>query len=92
MLGGLLFKGSPVLPTGKSVHAESGYRFGGPALYAESVDVYDKALKTREVVSDDFAAVSQCHGDAVGVAPSGSFGRCGSVSSAQRTMAFWYGP
>jgi len=69
----LLFKGSPVLPTGKSVHAESGYRFGGPALYAESVDVYDKALKTREVVSGDFAAVSQCHGDAVGVAPLGEF-------------------
>src|ERR1700739_2359958 len=46
----LLFKGSPLLPGAKSVHVESGYRFGGPALYAESVDVYDNALKTREVV------------------------------------------
>ena len=67
----LLFKGSPVLPTARSVHAESGYRFDGPALYAESVDVYDNPLNTREVVSKDFAAVSQCHGEAVGVAPLG---------------------
>jgi len=69
----LLFKGSPVLPGAKSVHAESGYRVDGPALYAESVDVYDNPLKTREVVSKDFAAISQCHGDAVGVAPLGEF-------------------
>ena len=69
----LPFKGSPVLPGAKSVHAESGYRVDGPALYAESVDVYDNPLKTREVVSKDFAAISQCHGDAVGVAPLGEF-------------------
>jgi hypothetical protein len=69
----LLFKGSPVLPTGKSVHAESGYRASGRALYAESVDVYDNALKTHEAISKGFAAVSQCHGDAVGVAPLGEF-------------------
>ncbi len=69
----LLFKGSPVLPAGKSVRAESGYRVDGPGLYAESVDVYDKALKTRAVVSKDFVALSQCRGDAVGVAPLGEF-------------------
>jgi hypothetical protein len=69
----LLFKGSPMLPAGKSDHAESAYRVGGSALYAESVDVYGNALKIREVISDDFAAVSQCHGDAVGVAPLGAF-------------------
>jgi hypothetical protein len=67
----LLFKGSPVPPAGKSEHAESAYRVAGPALYAESVDVYDKALKTGEVISNGFAAVSQCHGEAVGVAPVG---------------------
>src|ERR1700744_1689379 len=33
----LLFKGSPLLPAGQSDYAESGYRVGGPALYAESV-------------------------------------------------------
>jgi hypothetical protein len=60
-----------VLPTGKSVHAESSYRVRGAARYAESVDVYDSALKTHEVISNGFAAVSQCHGEAVGVAPRG---------------------
>ena len=67
----LLFRGSPLLPPGPSAHAESAYRVGGPALYAESVDVYDNALRTHVVVSKDFAAVSQCHGDAIGVAPLG---------------------
>lgn len=70
----LLFKGSPLLPAGQSDYAESGYRVGGPALYAESVDVYDKALKTHEVISNGFANVSQCHGDAVGVATVGQSG------------------
>jgi hypothetical protein len=70
----LLFKGSPLLPAGQSDYAESGYRVGGPALYAESVDVYDKALKTHGVISNGFAAVSQCHGDAVGMAPTGQSG------------------
>ena len=41
----LLFKGSPLLSPGSSDRAESAYRVGGPALYAESVDVYDEALK-----------------------------------------------
>jgi len=67
----LLFKGSPLLPAGSSGHAEAAYRFAGPALYAESVDVYDKALDTHDVVWNGFAAVSDCHGDAVGVSPSG---------------------
>jgi hypothetical protein len=69
----LLFKGSPLRPAGSSDYAESAYRFGGPALYAESVDVYDKALNTYDVVSNGFRAVSQCHGDAVGVSPLGVF-------------------
>ncbi|HUH72590.1 MAG TPA: hypothetical protein VLZ05_29360 [Mycobacterium sp.] len=69
----LLFKGSPLRPAGSSDHAESAYRVGGPALYAESVDVYDKALNTHDVIWNGFRAVSNCHGDAVGVAPLGEF-------------------
>jgi predicted small secreted protein len=69
----LLFKGSPLVPPGASDHAESAYRFGGPALYAESIDVYDKALKPHDVISKGFAAISKCHGDAIGVSPSGEF-------------------
>ncbi len=67
----LLFKGSPLLPAGSSGHAESAYRFDGPALYAESVAVYDNALNTHDVVWNGFGAVSNCHGDAVGVSASG---------------------
>jgi predicted small secreted protein len=66
----LLFKGSPLLPPGSSDHAESAYRLRGPALYAESIDVY-KTLKTHDIVSKGFAAVAQCRGDAIGVAPLG---------------------
>jgi hypothetical protein len=65
----LLFKGSPLRPAGSSDHAESAYRFGGAALYAESVDVYETALSVHEVVSNGFSAVSQCHTAAVGVSP-----------------------
>jgi predicted small secreted protein len=68
----LLFKGSPLLPSGSSDRAESAYRLRGHALYAESVDVY-KALKPHDVVPKGFAAVAQCHGDAVGVAALGEF-------------------
>jgi hypothetical protein len=67
----LLFKGSPLLPAGLSDHAESGYRVGGPALYAESVDVYSKALNIGDVVWKGFSAVSDCRGDATGVSPQG---------------------
>jgi hypothetical protein len=69
----LLFKGSPLVPAGASEHAESAYRFGGPAFYAESVDVYDAALKPHDVVSKGLAAISKCHGDAIGVSPTGEF-------------------
>jgi hypothetical protein len=69
----LLFKGSPLLPPGSAEHAESAYRFGGPALYAESVDVYDKAVKPHDVVSKGFAAVAKCHGDAIGASPTGVY-------------------
>ncbi|MGA7049878.1 MAG: hypothetical protein WBZ37_01125 [Mycobacterium sp.] len=67
----LLFKGSPLPPAGASDHAESAYTFGGKALYAESVDLYDKALNTQGVARNGFSAVSNCHGDAIGVSPSG---------------------
>ena len=69
----LLFKGSPLVPPGSSEHAESAYRVRGPAQYAESVDVYDKAVKAHDVVSNGFAAISKCHGEAVGMSPSGAF-------------------
>ncbi len=67
----LLFKGSPLVPAGATDHAESSYRFGGPALYAESVDLYGQDLNVHDVVWDGFSAVSKCLRDAVGVAPSG---------------------
>jgi hypothetical protein len=69
----LLFKGSPLLPRGSAEHAESGYRVGGRAEYAESVDVYDKALKPHDVVSKGFAAIAKCRGEAIGVSPAGPF-------------------
>src|SRR5262249_34158289 len=69
----LLFKDSPLKPAAASDRAESAYRFGGPALYAEWVGVYDKVLNVRDVVSNGFRAVSQCHVDAVGVSPLGPF-------------------
>jgi hypothetical protein len=69
----LLFKGSPLRPARSSDHAESGYKVDGPALYAESIDVYDKNLNTHDVVWKGFGAVSKCHGEAVGHAPRGDF-------------------
>jgi hypothetical protein len=69
----LLFKGSPLLSPGSSDRAESAYRVGGPALYAESVDVYDEALKAHDVVSVGFSAVARCHGEAIGVSRNGEF-------------------
>ena len=61
----LLFKGSPLRPAGSSDHAESAHRVGGPALYAESVDVYNNVLNTHDVVWNGFRAVSDCHGVSV---------------------------
>jgi hypothetical protein len=69
----LLFKGSPLPPTGASDHADSAYTVAGPALYAESADVYKDPLNTHDIVWKGFSAVSNCHGDAVGVAPLGLF-------------------
>jgi hypothetical protein len=69
----LLFKGSPLRPASSSDHAESGYRFSSPALYAESVDVYDKKLNPHEVVWKGFGALSKCHGDAIGHSSLGDF-------------------
>lgn len=67
----LLFEGSPLRPAGASDHAESAYQFSGPALYAESVDIYDNALDPHHEVVSGFLAVAQCRHDAVGVAPAG---------------------
>jgi hypothetical protein len=69
----LLFKGSPLRPARSSDHAESEYKFSSPALYAESIDVYDKKLNTQEVVWKGFGAVSRCHADAIGHSPLGDF-------------------
>jgi hypothetical protein len=69
----LLFKGSPLLPAGSSDHAESAYSVGSQALYAESADVYGDPVNTHDVVWKGFSAVSDCRGDAVGVAPLGAF-------------------
>ncbi|KZS70253.1 hypothetical protein A4G26_07005 [Mycobacterium kansasii] len=67
----LLFKDSPLRPPGSSDHAEAAYNVGGEPLYAESVDVYANTLNVHDVVWNAFRAVSGCHGDAVGVSPSG---------------------
>jgi hypothetical protein len=69
----LLFEGSPLRPPGSMDHAESSYGFGTGALYAESIDVYDKALSANDVVRHGFSAVSDCHGDAVGTSGAGEF-------------------
>jgi hypothetical protein len=69
----LLFKGSPLPPPRPADHAESAYRVGGPALYAESIDIYDKKVNPHEVVWKGFAAVSKCRGEAVGQSSQGDF-------------------
>jgi hypothetical protein len=69
----LLFEGSPLRPAGSRDHAESSYKFDSQALYAESVDIYDKDLNTHDVIWNGFSAVSNCHGDAVPVSPAGVF-------------------
>ncbi|BAX92245.1 hypothetical protein [Mycobacterium shigaense] len=69
----LLFRGSPLVPAGSADHAESAYSVGGAALYAESGDVYGNSLDTHDVVWKGFSAVSDCRGDAIGVAPLGDF-------------------
>lgn len=65
----VLFKDSPLRPTGSSDHAESAYKFGTSAIYAESADLYTKNLNPHDVVWNGFAAVAKCNADAVGVAP-----------------------
>jgi hypothetical protein len=70
----LLFKGSPLRPPGSTDYADSAYSFGSTAMYSESVDVYDTALNVHDVVWDGFRAVSQCTGEATGIAPLGDFG------------------
>jgi hypothetical protein len=69
----LLFEGSPLRPPGSSDHAEASYGFGSRALYAESIDLYDKALNVGDVVRKSFSAVSDCHGDAFGTSAAGEF-------------------
>jgi hypothetical protein len=67
----LLFENSPLRPPASSDHAETSYRVAGPALYAEAVDLYDNDLNVHDVVWNGFRAISDCRGDAVGVAPQG---------------------
>lgn len=67
----VLFKDSPLRPAGSSDHAESAYKFGTSAIYAESADMYTKNLNPHDVVWKGFAAVAKCNADAVGVAPAG---------------------
>lgn len=69
----LLFKGSPLPPARSADHAESSYQVAGPALYAESIDNYDKKLNPHELVWKSFGAVSKCRGDAIGHSPRGDF-------------------
>jgi hypothetical protein len=70
----VLFKDSPLRPAGSSDHAESAYKFGTSAIYAESADVYSKDLNSHDVVWNGFAAVAKCNAEAVGVAPAGESG------------------
>lgn len=70
----LLFMGSPLPPPGWTDHAESSYSIGPGAVYAESANVYGKALKPHDVVWKGFAAVANCNATAVGVAPAGQSG------------------
>ncbi|MCV7232237.1 hypothetical protein [Mycobacterium branderi] len=67
----LAFKDSPLLPVNASDHADSSYRVGSSALYAESVDVYGRPLDPHDVVWNSFSAVSACSGEAVGVTAAG---------------------
>lgn len=67
----VLFENSPLRPPGASDHAESAYRFSGPATYAESVDTYRDALDVRHVMVEGFIAIAQCRRGAVGVAKDG---------------------
>jgi hypothetical protein len=69
----LLFEGSPLRPPGSADHAETAYRVGGQALYAESIDVYNDALDPQTVVWNGFNAVSDCLGEAIGVSSAGEF-------------------
>ncbi len=69
----MVFEGSPLRPAGSKDHAESSYSFTGQALYAESVDVYDKDLNAHDVVWNGFNAVSKCQSEAVPVSPVGQF-------------------
>lgn len=69
----LLFKNSPLRPPDARDFADAAFQFSGPALYAESIDVYDQDLDTHGVVWRAFSDVSDCRDDAVGVSPSGTF-------------------
>lgn len=70
----VVFKGSPLPPAGASDTAESSYTFDGPARYAESINLYDKAVNVLAMMRNGLRAVSNCHGDATAVSPAGDFG------------------
>jgi hypothetical protein len=67
----VVFENSPLRPTGASDHAESAYRFSGPAMYAESVDIYGDALDVQHVMVEGFIAIAQCRHEAAGLTKDG---------------------
>jgi hypothetical protein len=67
----VVFENSPLRPPAASDHAESAYRFSGPAMYAESVDIYGEALDVQHVMVEGFIAIAQCRHQAVGLTKDG---------------------
>ena len=67
----VVFENSPLRPPNAADHAESAYRFAGPATYGESIDLYGDALDTQHVVVEGFIAIAQCRKEAMGVTRDG---------------------
>ncbi|OBF61248.1 hypothetical protein A5753_18605 [Mycobacterium sp. 852002-51971_SCH5477799-a] len=87
----VLFENSPLRPPGASEHAESAYRFAGPATYGESVDLYGDPLDVQRVVVDGFIAIAQCRREAVGVSRDGQSAsmHLSDVDTSSRTAVVW---
>ncbi|HEX5254945.1 MAG TPA: hypothetical protein VFW69_13935 [Mycobacterium sp.] len=87
----VVFENSPLRPPGASDHAESAYRFAGPATYGESVDIYGDPLDVRHVLVDGFIAIAQCRREAVGVTRDGqsSSMHLSDVDTSSHTAVVW---
>lgn len=87
----VLFENSPLRPPGASEHAESAYRFAGPATYGESVDIYADPLDVQHVVVDGFIAIAQCRREAVGVSRDGQSAsmHLSDVDTSSHTAVVW---